>query len=105
MSIGPQSRYLTLTGGSISRVANSVGVYNVTVFRTIPQSSSGFSLYTWMVGDRPDIVATKVLGNPTLWWEVFDLNPEIIDPLNVPPGTVIRVPTASVIAQGVLTQQ
>lgn len=100
----PQSRYFN--NSTQARLPNSAGVYNVTVLRTTPANdSTGYKLYTWSAGDRPDLVAAKFLGDPQLWWQIFDINPEVFDPLNVPPGQVIRIPTTpSQLAGGTLLQ-
>jgi hypothetical protein len=49
-------------------------------------------------------VAAQLLGNSSLWWAIFDINPEIIYPLNIPPGTVVRIPNNPVMGQGTLVQ-
>lgn len=101
MTISAQSRY---SRGTVVRLPDSSGTYNLSVLRTVPPVTTGFSLYTWQSGDRPDLVANRVFGNPLLWWAIFDANPEIINPLNVPPGTIIRMPIGPVMGQGTLLQ-
>lgn len=101
MSIGPQSRY---TQGLITRMPDENGVYQLSVLRSVPTATSAFSLYTWQSGDRPDLVANELLGNSSLWWAIFDANPELIYPLNIPPGTVLRIPTGPVMGQATLVQ-
>lgn len=101
MAVTPQSRYLQ---GSLLRLPNSVGTYNLSVVRTVPGQYGRFNLYVWQETDRPDIVAYNQLGNPSLWWAIFDINPEIIYPLNITPGTVVRIPIGPVAGQGTLFQ-
>ena len=101
MSISSQSRYVQ---GKLTRIPNSSGVYNLSVIRTVPNNTSGFSLYVWKSLDRPDLVAHTLLGNSNLWWAIFDINPELINPLNVPAGTVVRIPINPVMGQGTLAQ-
>lgn len=101
MSVLPQSRYMQ---GTLTRLPNSSGNYNLTVLRTVPPISANFSLYIWQEGDRPDLVAFKELKNAGLWWAIFDINPEIIYPLSVPPGAVIRIPSGPVMGQGTILQ-
>lgn len=79
-------------------------IYQQSILRTVPGSTSLYSLYTWKAGDRPDLVAYETLGNSQLWWAIFDINPEIIYPLNVEPGTIVRIPSQVVMGQGTLTQ-
>ena len=101
MSVNPQSRYST---GTIARLPNTNGVYNLSVLRTVPQQGGQYYLFVWKVGDRPDLVAAQTLGNAALWWAIFDINPEIINPLNVPPGAFVRLPLNPVQGQGTLNQ-
>ena len=95
MAIFPASRY---ANAQLVRVPNRAGVYNLTVYRSVPPASMSFSLYAWRTGDRPDTVAERLLGQPELWWAIFDINPELVDPTNVPPGTLIRVPVGSIVS-------
>lgn len=101
MSVLPQSRY---TQATFTRLPNSSGTYNITVLRTVPPSVGSFNLYIWGPSDRPDTVAQRFLGNPQLWWAIFDINPEIIYPLNVPSGTAVKIPISPVQGQGTLIQ-
>jgi nucleoid-associated protein YgaU len=86
------SRYQS---GTVVRMLDSNGVAQISVLRSVPAQAIQYSLYTWQQGDRPDSVAAKTLGDPSLWWEIFDINPELINPLNIPPGTIIRIPLSS----------
>jgi hypothetical protein len=66
--------------------------YDVTVLRVFPSDSTDFFLYTWQENDRIDLVAQKFLSTSTPWYKIMDRNPEIINPFNIPVGTVIRIP-------------
>lgn len=99
--ITPQSRY---NSGTLVRMPNSSGTYNLTVLRVVPPVLASYYLYIWRAGDRPDIVANELLGDPSLWWSIFDLNPELIYPLNIPAGAALRIPTNPVQGQGTLLQ-
>jgi hypothetical protein len=44
--------------------------------------------------DRLDNLANRFLSNPGLWYTILDINPEIIDPTDISPGTQIRIPSA-----------
>jgi nucleoid-associated protein YgaU len=63
------------------------------VLRSFPSYKVTYFSYTWVETDRLDRVALRFLGAPTLWWQIMDVNPEIIDPLNIVPGTVLRIPS------------
>ena len=99
--IPPNSRY---SQGTLVRLPNAAGVYNLSVLRTVEPANAAYTLYTWKPGDRPDLVATTQLGSPQLWWAIFDFNPEIIYPLSIPFGTVLRIPASPIMAQGTLLQ-
>jgi nucleoid-associated protein YgaU len=45
-------------------------------------------------GDRFDTLAASLWGDPELWWRIADINPEVVYPSDLQPGTVIRVPVA-----------
>ncbi len=66
--------------------------YELTVLRSFPSYSVTYFSYTWVETDRLDRIALRFLGAPTLWWQIMDINPEIIDPFNIAPGTVLRIP-------------
>jgi hypothetical protein len=90
--------------GTITRMPDSTGTYNVTVLRTVGASLVPYTLYIWKEGDRCDLVAYNLLGNSSLWWSIFDINPELINPLSVPAGTLVRIPQGTVMGQGTLLQ-
>ena len=79
-------------------------MYSLSVLRTVPPSTAVYNLYVWKPGDRPDTVASAQLGNSGLWWAIFDYNPELIYALNIPPGTIIRIPVGPVVGHGSLVQ-
>lgn len=84
------SRY---ANGRVFRAHDSrSNTYQTTVRRVFPSESADYYTYTWVEGDRVDSVAAKLYGSASEWWRIMDLNPEITDPLNIAPGTVIRVP-------------
>jgi hypothetical protein len=95
------SRY---SQGTLTRLVNTAGVFNLTILRTIQPANAAYTLYTWKPGDRPDTVAAARLGNSQYWWAIFDYNPEIINPFNVPSGTVVRIPNTPIVGHGTLVQ-
>jgi hypothetical protein len=66
--------------------------YGVTLFRQFPDSESEFYYYTWTQRDRIDLIANELLGDPSFWWVIMDYNPEILNPFDIPLGTVLRIP-------------
>jgi hypothetical protein len=64
----------------------------ITVRRSFPRETSSFFYVTWREGDRMESIAYEVLGSSSLWWRIMDYNPEILDAINIPVGSLIRVP-------------
>lgn len=57
---------------------------------TTPRPDDRF--HTVVDGDRIDLLAFRYLGNADLWWIICDYN-DIFFPLELPPGTVLRIPS------------
>ena len=68
--------------------------YNLTAFRTWPSYKKEFFWYEWVDSDRLDIIANRFLNNSNFWYKIMDINPEIIDPTVIAPGTLLRIPHA-----------
>jgi hypothetical protein len=68
------------------------GSYQLTVFRNFPRYYTSYLVYEWVETDRIDDIALQFLGKSELWWEIMDINPEVLDPFNIAPGTLIRIP-------------
>jgi hypothetical protein len=64
------------------------------VFRRFPAANTrkAYTVYTWMEGDRLDIVANKYFPDSTQYWKILDANPDILDPMLLTPGQQIRIP-------------
>jgi hypothetical protein len=86
------SRYATGVVFTAQDSRNGMG--RTTVYRTFPTERTNFYHYTWVENDRIDSVANELLGSPLFWWRIMDFNPEVIDPFDIPIGTVIRIPVA-----------
>jgi len=48
--------------------------------------------YLWKDGDRMDQVAFQFFSFPERWWIIAEVNPKITDFLNIPAGTILRIP-------------
>lgn len=68
------------------------GTYQVTVQRVFPEFAIDYFIHEWVETDRLDNLALRHLGDPSLWWRIMDINPEVIDPSNISPGTQLRIP-------------
>ena len=86
------SRY---ADGTIAKTWNArKQEYDLVVFREWSGYVQSFFYYNWVETDRLDNLANRFLGNSALWWEIMDLNPEILNPSSITPGTQIRIPNA-----------
>lgn len=54
-----------------------------------------YTEYVWKSGDRLDLVAGATYSRAASWWMILEHNPEIEDPLNIPAGTILRIPVDS----------
>lgn len=50
------------------------------------------SRYLVISGDTIENMAFKLFGDPTQWWRIADVNPQISFPLDLAPGMEIRIP-------------
>lgn len=93
MTIYLDSRYAT---GTLFRAKDArTNSYVPTVFRVWPNYGKKTFFYEVTEVDRMENLAVKFLGNPAFWWKIMDLNPEVLDPFNVAPGTLLRIPYGS----------
>lgn len=84
------SRY---SDGTLNKTYNPrKNSYELVVYRAWPNYTVSYFYYQWKETDRLDVLATKYLGQPNLWWQILDINPEIINTLGIQPGTQIRIP-------------
>ena len=84
------SRYAD--GLFLQAVDARTGKSQITVFREFPSANISAHYYSWVEGDRIEVVASKLFGNSDMWWSIMDVNPDIIDPQNIAPGTSVRIP-------------
>lgn len=70
------------------------GTNHKLVFRRFPtyKSRAAYTIYTWMEGDRIDIVGSKYFADPSQYWRILDANPDILDVMALTPGQQIRIP-------------
>ena len=52
-------------------------------------------------GDRLDLLAHRYLGEAKLWWLICDYN-DIFFPLELTPGTVLRIPSMDHVSMHIL---
>ena len=103
MTLSPRGRYSALDiyfaasrdGASVveavayaAPITDAAGQTNL--FVAAPPTAT--AQYRWREGDRMDSLAFKLLGLSTLYWQIMDLNPTIMDATAIAPGTLITVP-------------
>lgn len=84
-----------------SRYANPLRVRNIvvgnevhrTVLRTPPwRPAPEAEVYVWKNTDRIFLLAQRYYGDPTYWWKLADLNPQVLDFNTLQAGDRIWVP-------------
>lgn len=81
--------------GTIFKAYHSVkDTYELTVFRNFPTKVSEFYYYEVLEGQRIDEIASEIMGDSESWYSIMDFNPEILNPQEIAPGTLLRIPYA-----------
>lgn len=60
--------------------------------RPNPSWAFNFTRYAVREGDRIDIIADSVYGDPEMWYLIADANPDVLDWFQVSPGLTLRIP-------------
>ena len=89
----------------LSRYANSrlttQEINNKSVIYIVPSAAQvtvfQYTFYTVTFADRIDNIANTFLGNPALWFKIAQVNPQIMNWMNLQPGTVIRIPLVATV--------
>lgn len=92
--------YVSLTSryqqNTIGTVLASDGTPRQAILQAYPQSLllQVFE-HLWTRYDRVDLLAATYYGNETSWWMIARANPSVQDWMNVPVGSIIRIPNVS----------
>ncbi|MFE2101077.1 tail protein X [Streptomyces sp. NPDC059468] len=90
MTISANSRY---KDSNLALVASSRGT-NLTVVPSRQQEwAFQFTYHQVTSSDRIDLLAEHYYGDPLLWWNISDANPEIMTWDVLPVGATIRIPS------------
>ncbi|MUL63107.1 hypothetical protein BOO86_01410 [Mycobacterium sp. CBMA 234] len=87
-SFGPESRYYGLPLQSLTTSAGAQIRYVSRRFIPPPTDYAVLQLYRVKQGDRVDVVAAAVLGNPLSYWQLCDAN------ASTQPPDVVAIPGA-----------
>lgn len=94
--MGPDSRYATCVlyvDGSVEFLGTRPRI------DTSPRPDDTFHIV--VEGDRIDLIAYRYLGSAGLWWIICDYN-NIFFPLELEPGSVLRIPSVEHVQMHVL---
>lgn len=88
--ITANSRYANDT---LEMIKGSDGVNRTSIVLPEPEPKT-FAFKTHVITgfDRLDNLAYTFLGDPSLWWQICDINPERIDWTELQVGDKIRIP-------------
>lgn len=92
MTIYLGSRYETSLVDFISLSSSGDG-FPVVFYEFSSLGQLTYSEYRWKAGDRLDQLAMTFYRDPEKWWIIAETNPEVLDIQNIPPGTVLRIPS------------
>jgi hypothetical protein len=53
---------------------------------------STFTIHVVVEGERLDEISYKYYERPSFWWKILESNPHVTDIMNIPAGTILRVP-------------
>lgn len=89
--ITSNSRY---ANDSLVMITGSDGVQRTTIIPAEPVATQfSYALHVITGFDTLHALANTYLGDPSLWWQITDINPDIaIDWTTLPVGATIRVP-------------
>jgi hypothetical protein len=79
------------------QVEGKNGTTRPTVMRTVSAQSlvkraDASKTVRWNPAFRIDQIGDRITGDPERWWRVMDANPELLNPWNIKPGTVVFIP-------------
>lgn len=91
MTINRTSRYYN---GPLAQTKDKyTDTYVISVFRQFPTSKEvTYIEYTWKEADTLAKLAKEFGLGVKYWWEIMEINPEIMDPFTIEPGTIVRIP-------------
>lgn len=90
MSVSADSRYAT---GGFVRVSLPDGTQSRALWPSrVKTAGIQYKNYTVKAGDRLDLIALREYQDPSKWWMIADMNPDIMWPHDLIDGSVIRIP-------------
>lgn len=82
MALNSSSRYTTYKDPATSTL--------IAVLKDIPAEQ--YTSYVSQAGDTFDSIATRIYRDPTQYWRIANINPQVKFPNEIPVGTNLRIP-------------
>lgn len=82
-------------------LVDGVEFYDTIEYPTI-QEQADDTTYEWKAGDRIDLVARRIYGDPVLWWVLAVANDIELVPVDLEEGTLLRVPSPRYVNQALI---
>jgi hypothetical protein len=91
----PESRYAQIENAALTKENGQIIVYKKRRFLPDIEKMPLLQEVTVTSGDRLDLIAAKLLGDPEKFWRICDAN-NAMDPLDLArkPGAVLRITAA-----------
>lgn len=83
---------MPVSGLSRYEVNNSVGADGKIIATRKDSDPVRVSRYVVVAGDTIENMAFRLFGDPSQWWRIADVNPQIAFPLDLVPGMEVRIP-------------
>lgn len=58
----------------------------------VPTETTRYYQYVAKDGDTFTLIASRIFNDPSRYWEIADINPQVEWPDRIPVGTVLRIP-------------
>lgn len=79
---------------SLSRYEISPGLTTDGKVIAVRKSADAVTVSRYIVspGETIETLAHRIYGDPSQWWRIADVNPQVPFPLDISPGMEIRLP-------------
>lgn len=89
MAISASSRYST---ADVVTFDVDGAARQVIIPATPAVTTFSYTSHVYSSDETIDGLAFAYFGDATLWWQIANVNPEIMDWRSITPGTIIRIP-------------
>lgn len=92
MAIRAGSRYETSVVDFFRKTQNGK-TYPVVFYKFDNLNAVKFTIHTYVVGETLTGLSWRYYHRPDLWWVIAEYNPEVVDFVHIPGGTLLRIPS------------